>query len=464
MQRTSASSLRRGRSVLFLICFVFFTWQISFAYADSCVYAGTGNWNINGTCLISNQRINLTGNLSLYSNATVTFSNVTLLMHIVTNGKYGIYAYNGSSFNITRSNITSLYSTSSCAGIPEPCANFFIEEECRDQWGCGWLLHSGPCQFTAIPCSGFSMQGNCTTQSGCSWITNSDYNYKFVAYNGSSFYMDKSSVNKPGYSNTLYQRGLGIYTNGATIKNSKISNSYYGLVLFSDNNIIVNNTVTGGAGKISTLYLSGSSDNTFANNTFNAQATTGGIYAIWMLQNCNNNYFINNTVKVASNAGYPIYISMGDNNTFSKNKLISQNLDYLIIFSQSSTNNLIKDCKLMGKSHNYITQSSSGTNTLLNTSMDSSTVSEGKLYVKWYVDAYVYDPFGAVPNAAVIGYDRNGIAQFTQYTAFNGWMARQNVTQYYQNNISRINYTNYTVRASKNNVVKNITTDRKSVV
>jgi len=122
-----------------------------------------------------------------------------------------------------------------------------------------------------------------------------------------------------------------------------------------------------------------------------------------------------------------------------------------------SRDNLIRDSVISGTTlYDVYVIDSDTNNTFLNTSFDKSKLfyddsTSGTVYFKWYLDVYVeWSNGNAVSGANVTIEDANSNLVNWSLTNSNGYITRQNLTEYYQNITSSYYSTNYTITASKN--------------
>lgn len=249
------------------------TKNVTFSVDTTCVYPDSGNWNINNAQTCSNRTITMTGNVIIQSNGNLTFRNVTLKMNLSFDGQYGITVQSGGAF--------------------------YIYDNDNDK----------------------------STTNDASNITAVDTNYEFffMVNSGSTFAMKNSLLSEAGSSS--YPVSLKISTTVTEFSGNTLTNNYYGVVLYSNNNIITNNTANSNDRGI---YLSSSSNNILTGNTANSN-TNYGIY----LEVSSNNTLTNNT---ANSNSYGIYLALYSNNNIINNNTANSNFDGIYLSSSSNSN------------------------------------------------------------------------------------------------------------------------------
>ncbi len=136
--------------------------------------------------------------------------------------------------------------------------------------------------------------------------------------------------------------GINLSTSHATIENSILKNNFYGMVLFSaQNNIIQNNMIQDN--DHCGIYMSHSSDNVFFNNNISNQNYNGfGLY-----DGSNNNLIINNTLK--ENGYCAVNIRSSSMNVVSSNNISDNNIGIYV----PSMENTISNNSFSNNNKNY---------------------------------------------------------------------------------------------------------------
>ena len=218
--------------------------------------------------------------------------------------------------------------------------------------------------------------------------------------------------------------GYGIYIDNfdnVTVENCNIYNYSRGFYLDSaDNNILKSNTA-----------MNNSED---------------GFY---LGKQCEDNRLINNTANFNQGSGFRLEQSTTINNIMTNNIIL--NNTYAIYFAASSKYNILINSIL----NNSITADvksggSTADNTLLNTTFTTTSISAGLIRVKWYLDVYVNDTVGNnVSSANVSGYNNTDDLVFSVLTQADGYIPKQNLTEYTQNSSDKNFKTNYTLITNK---------------
>lgn len=181
-----------------------------------CVPPSTGNWDINATCSLSNQIINLNGNLNVQDAGNLTFKNVTLRMNGTNDGEYGINVKSGGKFYIydNDNNPTTTNDASNITNGANSSFNFF---------------------FTVDSGSTFAMKNGFLSY--CGWSFDSVNTWK----NGLDVHIPLTEFS----GNTLTKNYIGLYlstsTNSVIVNNTIVSNNFYGVYVRSSSSIVFNN-------------------------------------------------------------------------------------------------------------------------------------------------------------------------------------------------------------------------------
>ena len=178
----------------------------------------------------------------------------------------------------------------------------------------------------------------------------------------------------------------------------------------------------------------------------------------------NNNNVTDVEIKYNNYSG----VSFDDsyNNSF-YDVLVTDNQDAGVYFLNSSGNRFIDstfdDNSLFWGDYAdvWIEGTSAGANTFVNVSFNESATlfyysGSGVLYVNWYLDVYVNDSNGDVGGANVSAWNVNGDLGFSVLSGGDGWIVKQNISEYYENCsscdwvVGVKNYlTNYTMNTTK---------------
>ncbi len=205
--------------------------------------------------------------------------------------------------------------------------------------------------------------------------------------------------------------------NNSIINNIAEGNHIHGIVLIEgiQNTIVVNNTAKNN--RQGGILLQSASNNYVANNDLSGN----WLYGLTVFYNADNNTLLEN--KIDSSGQYGVYISSSKNNIFVDNTIFN-----------SSLGDVYSCDELNGEVYN----------TLLNVSFnkDKVNVTNGTVYVKWYMDGYVQDINGnPLENAQVTVIDMfNNRKDFI--TRQDGIIPRSIVEEYVQDSQGK-HYTNF---------------------
>jgi parallel beta-helix repeat protein len=186
----------------------------------------------------------------------------------------------------------------------------------------------------------YDNDNNPATTSDASNITNGDnssFNYFFIINSGTTFEMKNSYLGYAGWENTVGKRGLEINTTVTEFSGNTLANNQYdGLALYSDNNIIFNNTFSSNYGDH--MYLWYSDNNNVSNNRITFSTLGQGIY----MYSCSGNNITNNTID--STSGQSIFMYDSRYNNISNNVIYnssSQGIALSFSSNNTLTNNIV---------------------------------------------------------------------------------------------------------------------------
>ena len=310
------------------------------------------------------------------------------------------------------------------------------------------------------------------------WYNDSLSNYIFQNVNFSNY----GQVVCAGCNNVTYENVTvindGLLFGGTTnsfIKNSNItSNTSHGVYLFYSNGNLINNSyISETKDYVNALKIRYSNNNNIENSRI---YETTNEYAIYM-QGASYTLFYNNIIdSYGSNYGVLLY-GATDYENFTKNTF-NTITSCMILDSQSSTQSYFQqnDFNCGG---GYSLYAYRGSNTYLSTNDDFngnkilfgyassahifnvtnasnfgggyfSTATSNKLYVNWYLDAYVNNTFGvSLFEANVSSWNSNLNLIFSNLTGSDGWINRQLLREYFQNYTNKYYEGNYTLNTTK---------------
>jgi len=177
----------------------------------------------------------------------------------------------------------------------------------------------------------------------------------FIVKDASNFTMTDSNVSEAGWAPATGQYGLEINTTAIKFRNNTLTNNYYAVTFYTNNNNIINNTandniygitISGGtnnnisgsstAGNLQNgIFLTNSANN---NRVINNTANTDN-YGIYINSQSNNNIIANNTANIATTNG--IYIANSHNNTITNNSIYLSGSDGIMM--STNQNSTIKE-------------------------------------------------------------------------------------------------------------------------
>ncbi len=387
-----------------------------------------GDWNVTTDTVRSNETIILNGNLTVESGATLTFRNVTLIVNSSSTRDYRIEVKRG--------------------------ATMIISDWDND---------------------------NTTAYDGSN-ITAADANYGLLFWvrDGSNFSMNNSELHRCGgwalqaYDPVALTYGLYIATDNATIDHNLISNNYMGVVLYGSDATVSNNTITWN--NDTGIYAGYWSNGTIENNwiTWNYK------YGIWVTgggstgTKPSNPTIINNTLAHTGQdlgAGYGdgIHITYASNPIIKNTQILSTGED-AVYSADNSTPTLINvtidgaNYGIASSSTRYIyiynmtvvnanTDFSIAdsyfvvTNTMFNKSNVYISNEYSNLTVRWYLHVYVEDSNHQPISGADVRVrdNENGTYDKNFSTDSNGYVKWIVLTEYWQNNTTKIYYTPYNI-------------------
>lgn len=168
-------------------------------------------------------------------------------------------------------------------------------------------------------------------------ITNGNtvaFNYFFKVLNGSYFRMSDSFLAYAGWTDTIWQRGLEVNTSGSRVERSTIHNNYNGLSLYSNYNLVYNNTIKNN--NYRGVYVAGGDYNNLSNNTVNSNFNLG----FFITSGSDYNTIQNNHVEYTTNPGgtFQLYLYQSVNNTITNNVFKNTTSHVFYLLQSHNTN------------------------------------------------------------------------------------------------------------------------------
>jgi hypothetical protein len=265
-------------------------------------------------------------------------------------------------------------------------------------------------------------------------------------YNGGYFDEGQPSSSSDVRNSVFILHGSPFYTGskGGILNNSHIEDCSYvykggwlSKPLGEGNNTIKNCTAIyyNVAGDPSPFIKLTGSTFTWIFDDYNNYPWKWPIYTLGGYSINGNGAIVNNTKNLTldnitfQNGDYAVYIENSTNVTI-KNSQIQNNSQYDIYFNMNSYGNLV-----------------------LNTSFDQEkfeVLSGSDVTVKWYLDTQVINQTsGPVENANVTGYNVSDMYVFSNLTDSNGYIKRQTLQEFWQNDSTIVYSTPYTVNTTK---------------
>ncbi len=279
--------------------------------------------------------------------------------------------------------------------------------------------------------------------------------------NGNGIYLSSSNYSRLD-NNTISTSGAnavhGIYfvsSSNSNITNSNISTSgtystdpsgaIY-LTSSSNANNIINSTITNSRAGVSGIWISGSSNN-YIEKLAVANTWGDAAYGLRISGNAYDNLFRNlNINSSGGGTSYGIYINTNKVNATIENGIIN------VYNSTSNPVDIYADTALTAGSYLKLL------NVTFNKSDTSINDADFTLYNLYYLDVNVTSTAGsALSGANVTGQYVNGTTAFSELTAANGFITRQNLTEYTQNTTGTFYVTPYNVTTIASGYSINIT-------
>jgi parallel beta-helix repeat protein len=398
-----------------------------------------GDWLINDSQNRTNETIVLTGNLVVGFGGNLTFRNVTLMMNCTSDGQYQIEVQNGGTMNT------------------------------------------------------LDLDDDNTTTTDASNITanNSNYEYKFRVRTGANFTMRNSELHECGYGPFLAvdNYGLFIQTDNAIIEYNLISQNYIGVILYSSDAVVSNNTI--GWNERTGIHSMIWSNGTIINNLIDSNK----VYGINVDGGSNsdpkpaNNLIINNKIVntgQGTTTANAIHVQIYSCPIIKNNEIIDYTEDavYFGEWCQVTIDNLTINADggnygLASSSCRYVTISNCSMNNtslwdlslatayykMINCTFNQSKVifqgTDSNLTMNWFLNTYINDILGnPIPNANIrIQDNANGTFDENVTTDSNGFLNWTILTEYFQKDINgdkdgddpgeRIDYSPYNITVSK---------------
>ena len=470
-------------------------------FADCFDLAGEGDKKINTTLVCENMEITTQGNITIQDNGNITFRNVTLVINNSENGEHGIrvlsegkfYIYDNDNNKDTTndaSNITAFNTANEFFFIVDSGSTFEMKNSRMSE--AGWTTTIGK-RGLEINTTNSEIIGNYLYNNMYVLVLYSDYNiiegnnvssplvpsYGLYIANSSnnsiknntmdgnnwqtySIYMENSSYNNIT-DNVL--TGVGIAIGGSSdFDIIMLENSSY--------NNIINNSLIGIPDTDNALSLrAGSNYNNITNNTAysakcgfllnNSQYNVidgNEVYnhtieaGIKILDSANDNKVINNSFYDDKDG---IIIEDSNNNTLINNTI--NNTRYGVWFDNAIQNLLQNSVIENSTTFDIYSLNINSNNTFLNTifNKSSANITNGTIWVKWYLDVYVTDNASSpIENANVTAWDNSNVLAFSELTKESGYITQQNLTEYFQNSTTTNYSTKYEVNITKTSYSK----------
>ena len=165
-------------------------------------------------------------------------------------------------------------------------------------------------------------------------------------------------------------------------------------------------------------------------SSLNANSTAISFYG-------DNGRIENTTITTLGDESVGIELHNSDNNILLNNNIITSGIDSYGIYILGSSNNNITDTIISTASYDvvlkkyYIVPRLSMNNIFLNTTYSTESVDlSSELIRQWYLDVNVNNAVYYLPNANIIGYDKNNNFIFSELTDNSGNIPTQDLTEY----------------------------------
>ncbi len=265
-------------------------------------------------------------------------------------------------------------------------------------------------------------------------VSNNKINLTFSEEDGAGIFLVANYTNITGnIINSTKTYGIDISsTSFSTIERNEILNYKHGCqgaIYFGDysiNNTFKNNNIT-----------------TFGDNSY---SFLGGLLI--------NAFFEGNKIIANGENSISFYFVESRDNILYNNQILStgEGNSYSVYFWDVNNTNIYNTLINSTNSYDFYLYGF-GQNNITNCTFNKSNIffeNNNDIYVKWYLDTYVRNSESNPVNGAfVTAYDNAGELTFNQTTNSSGYIPRQNVTEYFQNQTGQYYYTNYTENATK---------------
>ncbi len=449
------------------------------------------NINIfNGSLTLINSSVwlNVSGKvkITVYSNGSINITNSSIDS---LNDRYSFIVNETSNFSMVNSNISRCYNIEIYTTVDKFTNNYIYDSYTGVSFynsDNNTISHNTIKKFKNEGMYFYNSNNNNISYNIIEYVYNPDWSttdssFIHIRYSnnnglfGNIMYSDETNIN-------LYSRMVwnGIFVDNSnynTIINNHLSNVhvYTTRIYYSDNttirNHVVNNTYGDGIILSNSNYcnITNYTVNTFEfglycagqyNRIENMHATNGSQLAGSGIRiDRSNNYFRNITVE-DSNRGFDIWArgetSHTDNNTLIDIRLINNTdgIEFNRGISKGTVkDNIIIDGIIDSKEHDIISQTTGYVNnTFLNVTFNKSStiITNGVITVKWYFDCRVISFLNhPLENANVTITNNKDIMVFNGLTDSNGYIQRQNLTEYIENSSGKFYDTNYTIYVTK---------------
>jgi len=232
----------------------------------------------------------------------------------------------------------------------------------------------------------------------------------------------------------------------------------------NNDNIISNNIInTTGSSDSYAISLFTSNRNTISGNTITALGTNN--FGFYIASTSNNNNITANTATTSGSSGHGVRLDAVSHNSFSNNNIKTTHATtaYGVFLNGAGTNNTFTNDNITATGVNdirVVSNSATFTNVTFNTTdiTFAAATSTGNVTVQWYLTTTVQNTSGSnLQNANVTIFNVSNIQVFNGLTASDGTIARQTLTEYWQNATNIYYETPHTINTTLTNYISNST-------
>ncbi len=374
------------------------------SFIVTCDYNGTGNWNINTTCIVSQRSFQIKGNITIFNSGNLSLINTNLTINnsdylkFITVNSQGILEFldldNNNNTMQDRTKIIGLLSQS-CTGTIGVDCNAIVGDPTCSGYSTNVCTYNGGndnCDNVYASCSSISSMSICS-ENLCTVTNNpghglgasrnskiifkNSYMENFGLYSGGLFGKNgfdlngSSAIINNTFSNTNI---IAIYNNDTIFNGNNINSSFGYMTLIGTENVTINdNNYNVTSSSVAALLLDNTNNINVTHNSF--LSNFAAFVGIKTQDSRNINIFNNVINSFSGTLNQPeMYILRTNNSNVSYNRLLGASTNLLI---WDSYNNLIEYTNSTSTSANSLVLINSSLNNINEMLINTSTSGGG---------------------------------------------------------------------------------------